>query len=90
MAPVLAQSQLPRGLADGFSHGEYVRFWYTGGEIVLDGERSRSRLAAIKPASVLAVAPYGNLDEVLGGRTFGFIAGGAMVLQPMQPTEGGA
>ncbi len=71
-------------------HGEYVRFWYTGGEIVLDGERSRSRLAAIKPASVLAVAPYGNLDEVLGGRTFGFIAGGAMVLQPMQPTEGGA
>jgi hypothetical protein len=71
-------------------HGEYIRFWYTAGEIVLDGERSRSRLASIRPASVLAVSAYGNLDEVLGGRTFGFIGGGAIVLQPMQPTEGGA
>ena len=71
-------------------HGEYIRFWYAGSEIVMDGERSRSRLAAIRPDSVLGISPYGNLDEVLGGRTFGFIGGGAIVLESMQPTEGGA
>lgn len=71
-------------------HGEYIHLGYVDGRIVFDGDRSGTRLASVKPSAVLAIAPYGTLDEVLGGRTFGFMAGGAIVLQSVQPTEGGA
>jgi hypothetical protein len=70
--------------------GEYIHFGYEGGEIVLDGDRSRARLASIKPASVLAVSPYTTVYEVVGRGAFGVCSVGVTVFPSSPPPEGGA
>jgi hypothetical protein len=71
-------------------HEENAQLLWQDGRVRLIGDRSRQVLADIDPARVLGVSAQGTLDEVLGGATFGFYSGGAMFMQSMQPTEGGA
>jgi hypothetical protein len=69
-------------------HDEHAELVWQGGRITLIGDRS-GHICSIDPARVLSISAHATLDEILAGATLGFIAGGAVFLRSMPPTQGG-
>lgn len=68
---------------------EYCFLRWENAVLVVDGERSRERIASIVPSRILGASAHLTSDEVLGGAMVGFVGGPGAFLRSIPPTQGG-
>jgi len=68
-------------------HSEYGQMHYAAGVITLVGDHSRAPIAQIQLDRLLGLSAHPSVEELLGGRTFGFIGDNFAVFQSQAPIK---